>query len=301
MAQGAKVLITDDARFDLEAYRWDDHRFSDILIRENPIDPDQAMHISRFIRQEIAKMDLQTITLPMIEKLIESKLLEYGLDKLHPVRLDKSIFVRNGMLLSDNARQVLERRYLKKDTEGSVIEPPEEMFRRVSRHIAKAEKLYDKQADVQEYEERFYKLMTDARFLPNSPTLMNAGRSLGQLAACFVLPVADSMDGIFDSLKNAALIHKSGGKYESEYEGRAQQDQILPAGHDGDEQEPHRDVGDRGDGTVEPGVGRGDDVAERCAPGPSRCRRRPSTRWPPLGIRSTSRRWWGSNRSCTVS
>ncbi|MFH1981938.1 MAG: vitamin B12-dependent ribonucleotide reductase [Pseudomonadota bacterium] len=211
MANGAKVLITEDAKFDLDAYRWDDHRFSDMLIRGNPMAPEEALNISRFIRQEIAKMDLNTITLPIIEKLIESKLLEFGLDKMQPVHLDKSIFVKNGVDLSDNARQVLERRYLKKDADGQVIETPEEMFRRVARHIAKAEKNYDKKADLQAYEDRFYRLMTEFTFLPNSPTLMNAGRRLGQLAACFVLPVEDCMDGIFDSLKNAAMIHKSGG------------------------------------------------------------------------------------------
>ncbi len=211
MANGAKVLITEDVKFDLDAYRWDDHRFSDMLIRENPMAPEEALNISRFIRQEIAKMDLSTITLPMIEKLIESKLLEFGLDKMQPVRLDKSIFVRNGIDLTDNARQVLERRYLKKDATGQIIETPEEMFRRVARHIAKAEKNYNKKADLQAVEDRFYRLMTDFAFLPNSPTLMNAGRRLGQLAACFVLPVEDSMECIFTSLKNAAMIHKSGG------------------------------------------------------------------------------------------
>jgi ribonucleoside-diphosphate reductase alpha chain len=85
------------------------------------------------------------------------------------------------------------------------------MFRRVARHVAKAEKRYGDTTHVKKMEEIFYQMMTEFKFLPNSPTLMNAGRRLGQLAACFVLPVDDSMDGIFDALKNAALIHKSGG------------------------------------------------------------------------------------------
>lgn len=113
--------------------------------------------------------------------------------------------------ISENSRTVLERRYLKKDSSGKVCESPEQMFRRVAGHIAQAEKNYDEKADVKKMEDRFYRLMTEFRFLPNSPTLMNAGRSLGQLAACFVLPVEDSIDGIFEAVKNAATIHKSGG------------------------------------------------------------------------------------------
>ncbi|MCF8082811.1 MAG: vitamin B12-dependent ribonucleotide reductase [Deltaproteobacteria bacterium] len=211
MGAKGKILLTEDGSFDLSAYQWDDHRFSDFLVRENPINTDQAMDISRFLRKEITKLKLQTITLPMIENMIEAKLLEYGLAKTTPVRLDKSIFIQNGLVLSDNARRVLERRYLKKDDKGVVVETPEEMFTRVAQHIAEAEAKYGDASQVEEMAERFYALMTDFRFLPNSPTLMNAGRRLGQLAACFVLPVEDSMEGIFEALKNAALIHKSGG------------------------------------------------------------------------------------------
>ncbi|RJR52627.1 MAG: vitamin B12-dependent ribonucleotide reductase [Desulfobacteraceae bacterium] len=213
MSRETKILVTEEGVFDLASYRWDDRLFSDLLTRDNPIDTDQAMLISKSLRDEIRRMELQTIPLPLLEKIIENKLLEYGLAKPTPVKLEKSIFVKKQELeLSENARTVLNRRYLRKDEAGRVIETPEEMFRRVSRHIALAEKRFG--ADdrfVNEMDERFYALMTDFRFLPNSPTLMNAGRKLGQLAACFVLPVDDSMDGIFDALKNAALIHKSGG------------------------------------------------------------------------------------------
>ena len=113
--------------------------------------------------------------------------------------------------LSENTRLVLEKRYLKKDPNGKVIESPGEMFRRVAGHIALAEKNYSGDADVKKMEKKFYRMMTEFLFLPNSPTLMNAGRTLGQLAACFVLPVEDSIEGIFAALTNAALIHKSGG------------------------------------------------------------------------------------------
>jgi ribonucleoside-diphosphate reductase alpha chain len=211
MGQRGKVLVTEDGRFDLNAYRWDDDRFSDILVRDHPINADQALDISRFLREEIDKMSLFTIPLPVIEKMIEAKLLECGLTEMQPIRLDRSILVKNGLVFSDNAKQVLERRYLKKDKGGNVIETAADMFTRVAKYIARAEARYGGAADVKTAEETFYKMMTELKFLPNSPTLMNAGRSLGQLAACFVLPVDDSMEGIFDSLKNAALIHKSGG------------------------------------------------------------------------------------------
>ena len=111
--------------------------------------------------------------------------------------------------LTPNALKVLNARYLLKDEEGRVVESPDEMFRRVSRTIAGAEDLYDQ--DVSLWDDRFYDLLSSLRFLPNSPALMNAGKEIGQLAACFVLPVEDSMNGIFDTLKNAALILQSGG------------------------------------------------------------------------------------------
>jgi ribonucleoside-diphosphate reductase alpha chain len=212
MGQKGKILVTTEGRFDLGTYMWDDQMFSDFLVRNNPIDTDQAMGISRSLREELSRMQFQTITLAFIEKMIEAKLMEYGLTKPSPIRLDKSIFIRDRLNLSDNARVVLRKRYLRKDSNGDIVETPEQMFARVARHIAKAEKNYGGDDEkVLKLEEIFYAIMTEFKFLPNSPTLMNAGRSLGQLAACFVLPVADSMEGIFGALRNAALIHKSGG------------------------------------------------------------------------------------------
>ena len=113
--------------------------------------------------------------------------------------------------LSPNAVKVLQRRYLSKDENGKVVEDIPGMFRRVAAHVASADVLFDANADVAATEEKFYSLMTSLQFMPNSPTLMNAGKPLGQLSACFVLPVGDSMEEIFDAVKNAALIHKSGG------------------------------------------------------------------------------------------
>ncbi|MBI1910535.1 MAG: adenosylcobalamin-dependent ribonucleoside-diphosphate reductase [Deltaproteobacteria bacterium] len=116
-----------------------------------------------------------------------------------------------GLNLSPGALTVLQRRYLNKDESGRVIETPEEMFRRVASNIAQAEQIYNKKADLKGLEDSFYSILSNLEFLPNSPTLMNAGRRLQQLAACFVLPVGDSLDSIFEAIKNTARIHQSGG------------------------------------------------------------------------------------------
>ena len=113
--------------------------------------------------------------------------------------------------LTQNAIVVLERRYLKKDEKGQIIETPEEMFRRVSQNIAAAEAIYNPKADIKKVENDFFEAMANLEFLPNSPTMMNAGRRLQQLAACFVLPVEDSLESIFDAVKETAIIHQSGG------------------------------------------------------------------------------------------
>ncbi len=120
--------------------------------------------------------------------------------------------VKDDLKLSLNAIQVLERRYLLKDDKGKIIETPSQLFRRVARFIASGEKKFggDDEA-VKNFEDAFFEIMSKLEFLPNSPTLMNAGTDIGQLSACFVLGVTDDLDDIFEAVKNTALIHKSGG------------------------------------------------------------------------------------------
>jgi len=119
---------------------------------------------------------------------------------------------RSNLGFSENAQRVLRARYLKKDEQGRYTETPTELFRRVASAVAEAETLYSTDPAIRgEWETRFYELMVSRRFMPNSPTLMNAGREMGMLSACFVLPVRDSISEIFDSIKHTALIQKAGG------------------------------------------------------------------------------------------
>lgn len=136
------------------------------------------------------------------------------------------------MELTANARVVLERRYLRREN-GQIVETPEDMFRRVARNIAQVEtEIYGASEETAAvWEQTWYEMMSNLLFLPNSPTLMNAGRDLQQLSACFVLPVEDSMEAIFDAIKNAALIHKSGGGTGFSFSRlRPKNDQVLSTG-----------------------------------------------------------------------
>jgi len=126
-------------------------------------------------------------------------------------RLKSVIGVRDDLKLTVNAVKVLERRYLLRDEDGNIIETPSQLFRRVAGAIAGVEPKFNPAADVKALEDAFYSLMANREFMPNTPTLMNAGAPLGQLSACFVLPVGDSINDIFDTLKSMALIHQSGG------------------------------------------------------------------------------------------
>ncbi|GAQ95590.1 ribonucleoside-diphosphate reductase alpha chain [Thermodesulfovibrio aggregans] len=117
--------------------------------------------------------------------------------------------INYNMTFTDRAKTVLEIRYLLKNEKGEVVETPDEMFQRVANYVASAEELYGE--NPSEWSEKFYELTSSLRFLPNSPALMNAGKPKAQLAACFVLPIDDSIESIFKTLMNAALILQSGG------------------------------------------------------------------------------------------
>lgn len=130
-------------------------------------------------------------------------------EAIRPDRQKDSAAIAGQLSLSSNARAVLEKRYLRRDERGDLAETPEEMFERVASHVSRAEVKYGSDAKI--CRSKFLKIMRRLEFLPNSPTLMNAGLPLGQLSACFVLPVEDSLPGIFDALKSMALIHQSGG------------------------------------------------------------------------------------------
>ncbi len=126
-------------------------------------------------------------------------------------RLKKMLGVKDDLKLGINALKVLERRYLLRDPDGNLMETPRDLFHRVAHTIAAIETKFDPSSDIHGLEQKFFNLMNNLEFMPNTPTLMNAGAPLGQLSACFVLPVEDSIVGIFESLKNMALIHQSGG------------------------------------------------------------------------------------------
>ncbi len=126
--------------------------------------------------------------------------------------IKRAMGVEDDLKLPINSVQVLERRYLMRDENGKVIETPSQLFRRVAHYLASNESAYGADdATVKRYEDAFYQIMTNFEFLPNSPTLMNAGTDLGQLAACFILPVKDNIEQIFESVKYQAIIHKTGG------------------------------------------------------------------------------------------
>lgn len=158
-----------------------------------------------------------------IQDIVENVLIRNGLTKVakayilyrqkrKEIREAKGILgIEDDLKLPVNALRILEKRYLLRDESGNLMETPKRMFHRVAREVARADRLYGKKFNAQETEKEFYKVMSNLEFIPNSPTLINAGTRMGQLSACFVLPVKDSMKSIFEAVKDMALIHQSGG------------------------------------------------------------------------------------------
>ena len=158
-----------------------------------------------------------------VQDIVETALMEEGYrliakayilyrEKRSEIRMSKSVLgIVDDLKLPINTIEVLKRRYLLKDARRNIIETPSEMFRRVAHHVAMGERKFKSRVSQEEAEERYYRMMRHLEFMPNSPTLMNSGTSFGQLAACFVIPVEDSIEGIFDALKDMAKIHQTGG------------------------------------------------------------------------------------------
>ena len=150
---------------------------------------------------------------------MEDSSVRSGVDSKYQSKSDLDLFNQDlhqlpedfALDLTENAKIVLQKRYLKKNDENKIIETPIQMFRRVARSIARVEIKFTSEEKVKDWENIFFSMMTNMEFLPNSPTLMNAGSEMQQLSACFVLPVEDSIDSIFNTIRDTALIHKSGG------------------------------------------------------------------------------------------
>ena len=199
-------------------------RAADEVLRDEPRSIKIGSSVTDVVIQKIASAFKNKIpTVEDIQDIVEAVLMEEGYshiakayilyrEKRSEVRLAKSALgLKDDLKLPLNTVEVLRRRYLLKDDARNVIETPSELFRRVAAHIAQAERNFGSHVTPEEAEERFYHMMRSLEFMPNSPTLMNAGTSLGQLSACFVIPVEDSIGGIFEALKDMARIHQTGG------------------------------------------------------------------------------------------
>ncbi len=184
----------------------------------------QAEKIASQVAEEVYKSEKPVIEIEEIQDMVENELMKEGFFEIAKayilyrrehadLRTAKKIIFGVGKdesKLPLNALEVLRARYLLKNIDGEIVESPREMYLRVAEYVSSAENIYDKRK-TPIWKEEFFRIMQEGLFLPNSPTLMNAGTDYPQLAACFVIPVEDSIEGIFDAVKHAALIHKTGG------------------------------------------------------------------------------------------
>lgn len=226
-----KELPTNIQKRDGSLVDFDAHKISRAIFRaalEVLNDEEQSKKIAEAVGNKVLEkvVSLYKDKIPSVEDiqdLVEQALMEGGYPSVarsyilyreehKDIRQVKVIFgVKDDLKLPLNTLLVLKRRYLLKDDQRSVIETPKELFRRVAKAVSEGESNFKSSSTKEEVEEGFFKMMSRLEFLPNSPTLMNAGTSLGQLSACFVLPVDDSIEGIFESLHNMAIIHQTGG------------------------------------------------------------------------------------------
>ena len=167
----------------------------------------------RFPKKIPSVEDVQDAVIKILRKnklrKVAKEYLSYRREKEKIRKLKEKLKIPLGVKLTINAMEVLRKRYLLKDEKGRLIESPAEMFKRVAETIAAVDKFYGK--DPKKSEKEFYEIMSKLEFLPNSPTMFNAGAPLGQLSACFVLPIEDSLESIFTAVKNTALIEQTGG------------------------------------------------------------------------------------------
>lgn len=211
--------------------RFDEHKIVRAIQRaayEVLMDEEKSEEVAQFTEKKVLAKILSVfpdkiLSVEHIQDIVEEILMDTGYRSIarsyilyrqehQDLRRIKVIFgVRDDLKLPINTLLVLKKRYLRKDDQQNVIESPKELFERVARAVSEAESGSPSRFPRNEVEEKFTQMMSRLEFIPNSPTLMNAGTSLGQLSACFVLPVEDSIDGIFESLKNMARIHQTGG------------------------------------------------------------------------------------------
>jgi adenosylcobalamin-dependent ribonucleoside-diphosphate reductase len=185
-------------------------------------DPTPVKELTQEVVRIINEQGLDIIHIEAIQDIVEETLMLRGFsevarryikyrEKRHIARkLLSQVGIVDDLKLGPNAATVV-KRYLLKDKEGNPIETPSQMFRRVAKAVASIEKTYDKSADANGFEDLFYSMMVNLEFMPNSPTLFNAGTDIGQCSACFVLPIHDDMDSIFTTLWHMAKVQKSGG------------------------------------------------------------------------------------------
>ncbi|MCS7109226.1 MAG: ATP cone domain-containing protein, partial [Candidatus Micrarchaeota archaeon] len=220
------ALIKQVQKRDGSIVKFDQSKITNAIFKATEAAKSPDMKLSQKVSDRVVKRleDLYANKIPTVEEIqdivVEELLKEnkkiarlyinYRRERAEIREKKKVLFgVYDDLKLDLNATKVLASRYLQKDISGKIIETPKMMFKRVAKHISEADSIYGE--DKRKSEKIFYEMMCNLEFLPNSPTLMNAGTRIGQLSACFVLPIDDSLESIFTTLKNAAIIHQSGG------------------------------------------------------------------------------------------